>query len=82
MQFYFAALKNIWLYSRPNFIIKILNKWEVQQIAFNYSSYISYENFMNLYKKWTAKPHYFLVIDTTLASDNPLQSKQNLLERI
>ena len=37
---------------------------------------------MNLYKKWTAKPYSFLVIDTTLASDNPLQSIQNLLKRI
>ena len=27
---------------------------------------------MNRYKKCTAKPYSFLVIDTTLASDNPL----------
>ena len=37
---------------------------------------------MNLYIKYTAKPHSFLVIDTTLASDNPLRFSVNLLERI
>ena len=32
---------------------------------------------MNLYKKYTAKPCYFLVVDATLASDNPLQYNIN-----
>ena len=36
---------------------------------------------MNLYKKYTAKPYSFLVIDATLASDNPLRFRKNLLER-
>ena len=52
------------------------------QIAFNHSSNIEFEGFMNLYIKCTAKPHSFLVIDTTLASDNPLRFSVNLLERI
>ena len=37
---------------------------------------------MNLYKKSIAKPFSFLVIDATLASDNPLQFKKNILERV
>ena len=37
---------------------------------------------MNIYKKCTAKPYSFLVTDTTLASDNPLRFRKNLLERI
>ena len=37
---------------------------------------------MNLYKKCTAKPYYFLAIYYTLASDNCLRFKKNLLERI
>ena len=37
---------------------------------------------MNLYKKCTAKPYSFLVIDTTLALDNPLRFRKNLLEII
>ena len=37
---------------------------------------------MNLYKKCTLTPHSVFAIDTTLASDNPLRSGKNLLERI
>ena len=37
---------------------------------------------MNLYKKCTAKPHSFLVIDTALAPDNSSPFRKNLLERI
>ena len=37
---------------------------------------------MNLYKKRTAKPYSFLVINATLASDNPSYFRKNLLERI
>ena len=37
---------------------------------------------MNLYKKCIAKPYSFLVIDTTLASDNSSRFRKNLLERI
>ena len=35
---------------------------------------------MNPYKKCTGTPYSF-VIDTTLASDNPLRFRKNLLER-
>ena len=48
----------------------------------NHSSDTDFQDFMNLYKKCTAKPYSFLVIDTTLASDNPLRFRKNLLERI
>ena len=58
--------------------MKIRNKQEVQQIAFNHSSDIDFKYFMNLHKKSTAKSYYFLVIDTTLASDNPLRFRKNL----
>ena len=37
---------------------------------------------MNFYKKSTAKPYSFLVIDTTLPLDNSLRFRKNLLERI
>ena len=37
---------------------------------------------MNLYKKCTAKPYSFLVIDATLASDNLSRFRRNSLERI
>ena len=63
--------------------MKIPNKRELQQIAFNNSSdIIDFKNFMNLYKKCTATPYSSLVIDTTLALDNPLDFRENLSERI
>ena len=41
------------------FIIKIPNKWQLQNIALNHSSDIDHKDFMNLCKKWTAKPYSF-----------------------
>ena len=72
-QTYFAVPKNIRL--NPT-------HYELQQIAFNHSSDIHFKDFINLYKKYTAKPYSFLVIDTTLASDNLLRFRKNLSERI
>ena len=60
--------------------MKIPNKRELQQIAVNHSSYIDFKDFIKIYKKCTAKPYSFLVIDTTLPSDNPLRFRKNLLE--
>ena len=74
--------KNIKLNSMHYFVIKIPNKIELQQIAFNHSSDIYFQDFINLYKKCTEKPYSFLVIDTTLASDNSSQFRKNLLETI
>ena len=62
--------------------MKILNKGELKQIAFNHSSYIGFKDFMNLYKKCAAKPYSFLVVDATFASDNSSCFRRNLLERI
>ena len=59
VQSYFAIPKNIRLSSTHYFIIKIPNKQELQQIAFNHSSNIEFKNFMNSYKKCTAKPYFF-----------------------
>ena len=81
-QSYFAVPKNIRLNSTHYFIMKISSKRELQQISFNHSSDIDFQDFMNLYKKRTEKPYSFLVIDTTLASDNLSRFRKNLLERI
>ena len=67
---YFAVPKNIRLNSTHYFVMKIPNKKELQQIVFNHSSDIDFQYFVNLYKKCTAKPYSFLVIDTIFASDN------------
>ena len=60
--------------------MKIPNKQELQQIAFNQSSDIDFEDFMNLSKKETGKPYYFSVNDTNLALDNLLCFRKNILE--
>ena len=62
-----------------HYLIMKVPKKQLQQIAFNHSSDIE---FKDLYKKFTTKPYSFLVIDCTLASDNPLRFRKNLLERI
>ena len=48
---HFSVPKNIRLNSTHYFVMKILNKWEFQQIAFNHSSDIDFKNFRSLYKK-------------------------------
>ena len=60
----------------------MLNKRELQQAAFNHSSNIDFKDFMNLYKKCSARPYSFLVSDATLVSDNYLRFRENLLKRI
>ena len=69
---YFYLPKNIRLNSTHYFIIKIRNKREPQQTAFNHSSDADFKDITNFYKKCTAKLYSFLVTDTTLASDNLL----------
>ena len=74
--------KNARLNFMHDFIMKISNKRELQQIALNYLSDIDFKEFMNLYENCTAKPYSVLVIDATLASDNPLSFRNYFLERI
>ena len=77
IQSYFVVTKSIGLNSTYYFIMKIPNKQQIQQIAFNHSSDIDFRSFMNLYKKCTEN-HIFLDIDATLASDNPPRFRKNL----
>ena len=60
------------------FIMKIPNKRELQQIAISHSSDIDFKDFINVYKRCTDKPYSFLVVDTTLSSDDPLRFRKNL----
>ena len=81
-QTYVGVPKNIRLKSTHYFVMKIANKRELQQIAFNYWSDVDFHDFMNLFKKCTAKPYSFLVIDTTFSSDDSLRFRKNLFEKI
>ena len=78
-QSYFKVPKDVRLTSTHFFIMKIPNRRELQQIALNHLSDIDLKDFMNIYKKCTAKPYSFLVNDTTLPSDDPLRLRKNLL---
>ena len=49
-QSYFAVSKNIGVNSIQYFVMKIPKKRQLQQIAFNHSSDIDFQDFMDLYK--------------------------------
>ena len=78
-QSYFKVPKDVRLNSTHFFIMKILNKRELQQTALNHSSDIDFKDFMKIFKKYTKEPYSFLVNDTTLPSDDPLRFRKNLL---
>ena len=58
-QFYFKVQKDVRLNSIHFFIMKILNKKELQQIALYHSSDIDFKDFMKIYKKCTGEPYFF-----------------------
>ena len=62
--------------------MKISSKEELQQIAFNHSSEIDFQDFMSLHKRSTTEPYCFLVIDTAPSSDNSSHIIKNLLETL
>ena len=74
-QYHLAVPKHIRLNSTHYLAVKISNKR-----GLNHSSDIDFQDF--IYKKCTAKQYYFLIIDTTLTSDNPLRFRTNHSERI
>ena len=59
---YLAIPKYIRLNSTNYFVMKILNKRELEQIAFNHSSGTDFQDFVNLYKKCTVKPYSFWLL--------------------
>ena len=77
-QSYFEVPKYVRLNTTHFFIMKMSNKRELQQIAINHSSDINTKDFIIICKKCTDKPYSFLVIDTTLPSNNPLRFRKNL----
>ena len=77
-QSYFKVPRDVRLNSTHFFIVKILNKRELKQIALNHSPDIDFKDFMKIYKECTKEPYSFLVNDTTLQSGNPLRFKHNL----
>ena len=65
-----------------DFIIKIPNKRELQEIVSNHLPDIEFKDFMKLYKDYTKKPFSFFSERNNyerLPSDNPLKFRKNLL---
>ena len=60
-QSYFKKPEDVRLNSTHFFIMKILTKRELQEMALNHSSNIDFKDFMKIYKKCTAEPYSFLV---------------------
>ena len=58
--------------------MKIPNKRDLQQTAFNHPSDIDFQDFLSLYKNYTANTYSFFVIDTTFASGNSLRFKEKI----
>ena len=77
-QLYLKVPKDVRNNSTHFFIMKILNKRELMQIAINHSSDINTKNFIEIYRKCTDKTYSFLVTDTTLPSNNPWRFTKNL----
>ena len=77
-QSYFKVPKDVRLNATHFFITKIPHKRELQGIALNHSSDIDPKKFMNIYRECTKELYSFLVIDTTLPSDNTLRFRKNL----
>lgn len=59
-QSYFIVPKDVRLNTKHFFIMKILNKKELQQLVFNHSSDNDSKDFLELYRKFTAKNIHFL----------------------
>ena len=81
-QSYFSVPKDVRLYSKHYFIMKINNKRELKNIAINHSADIDHKDFMKIYRECRKEPYNFLTIDTTLPSSNPLRFRKNLFDTL
>ena len=70
--------KEVRLNSKRSFMMKIPNKRELQQVAFNHSSELTLWRFYEDLQKMCCK--IFLANDTTLPSHNLLGFRKNILK--
>ena len=76
----FTVPKNVRLNLTHYVIIKVKNRRDLQNIAFNHSADIDYKDAMNIYRECTKEPFNILTINTTLTVSNPLRFKNNLFD--
>ena len=79
-QSYFSVPKDVRVNSTHYLIMKINSRRELQNIAFNHSADIDYQDFMKIYRECTKEPYNFLTIDTTLPASDPLRFRKNLFD--
>ena len=74
-QSYFSVPKEVRLNSTHYLIMKIHNRRELQQIGINHSADIDYKIFLKIYRNCTKES--FLIINTTLAANDPMRFRKN-----
>lgn len=79
---YFTVRNDVRLNATLSFVIKIQNRKELQEIDITHTSDIDFAEFKRLYRRYMAKPYSFLVLDTTLPSDNPSHFREYPLEEV
>ena len=70
-QSYFSVPKKVRLNS-TDYLIMIISKKELQNIAINHSADIDYNDFLKIYREYTKESYSFLITDTTLPANDPL----------
>ena len=80
-QFYFPVPKGIRLNSTHYLIINIHNENDLQNNA-NYLVDIDYNEFMKIYRNYTSNSYSFLIINTTLSSNDRLQFRGTKIDSL
>ena len=78
-QSYFRTPKYARLNSTHNLLTKINNTKELCNIADDNSADLEYSDFLKLCKHFTSKPYSFMIIDTTLPSNNINKYRDNFI---
>ena len=79
-QSYVFVLKDVRLNSTHYLIMKINKKRELQNIAFNHSADIDYQDFIKIYRECIKEPYNFLTIDAKLPASDPLRFRKDLFD--
>ena len=60
--------------------MKIQSKKELQNIAQDNSGDVGFRDFLNIYKNFTNEPYSFMIIDTTITSDDPRRFRKGFFK--
>ena len=86
IQFYFFvsffSVKEFRLNSKHYLIMKIHRKRDLKNIATNHYADIIYQDFINIYRKYTSEPYSFLTVNTIVPTNNSIRLRKNLLESL